>query len=99
LGSQLDPLPLFRVGSRERATMSQFPQLDFVKLSSGFHPVTWEHVKLCPWCLASNFENKITMYSQAFTPLHAFEVGTPEADQWKIVCFFLMYIFSWDTRI
>jgi hypothetical protein len=21
-----------------------FPQLDFVKPSSGFHPVTWEHV-------------------------------------------------------
>jgi hypothetical protein len=24
-----------------------FPQLDFVKPLSGFHPVTWEHVNLC----------------------------------------------------
>jgi hypothetical protein len=38
LGSQLDPLPLSRVGSRERATKSQIPQLDFVKPSSGFLP-------------------------------------------------------------
>ncbi len=44
MGSQLDPLPLFRVGSQERATKSQFPQLDFGKPSSGFHPVTWERV-------------------------------------------------------
>jgi len=27
------------------------------------------------------------VYLQAFTPLHAFEVGIPKADQWKIVCF------------
>ncbi len=38
------PSTLFRVGSRERATKSQFPQLDFVKPLSGFHPVTWECV-------------------------------------------------------
>ncbi len=44
MGSQLDPLPFFRVESRERATKSQFLQLDFVKPSSGFHPVTWERV-------------------------------------------------------
>jgi hypothetical protein len=44
MGSQLDPLPLFRVGSRERAAKSQFPQLDFGKPLSGFHPVTWERV-------------------------------------------------------
>jgi hypothetical protein len=44
MGSQLDSLPLSRVGSWERATKSQFPQLDFVKPSSGFHPVTWERV-------------------------------------------------------
>jgi hypothetical protein len=44
LGSQLDPLPLSRVGSREHATKSQLPQLDFVKPSSWFHPVTWERV-------------------------------------------------------
>ncbi len=44
MGSQLDPLPRFRVGSRECASKSQFPQLDFVKPSSGFHPVTWERV-------------------------------------------------------
>ncbi len=25
-----------------------FPQLDFVKPSSGFHPVTWERVRLSP---------------------------------------------------
>jgi hypothetical protein len=38
MGSQLDLLPLFRVGSRERAVKSQFPQLNFVKPSSGFRP-------------------------------------------------------------
>jgi len=38
MGSQFDPLPLSRVGSQERATKSQIPQLDFVKPSSGFHP-------------------------------------------------------------
>jgi len=46
MGSQLDPLPLSRVGSRERATKSQIPQLDFVKPSSWFHPVTWERVRI-----------------------------------------------------
>jgi len=40
LGSQLDPLPLFRVESQERAVKSQFSQLDFVKPSSGFRLVT-----------------------------------------------------------
>jgi hypothetical protein len=44
-GSQLDPLPLSRIGSRERATKFNFPQFDFVKPSSGFHLVTWEHVR------------------------------------------------------
>jgi hypothetical protein len=44
MGSQLDPLPLSRVGSRERASKFQLSQLDFVKPSSGFHPVTWERV-------------------------------------------------------
>jgi hypothetical protein len=44
MGSQFDPLPLSRVGSRERAPSLNFPQLDFVKPSSGFHPVTWERV-------------------------------------------------------
>jgi hypothetical protein len=44
MGSQLDPLPLSRVGSQERASKFQFPQLDFVRPSSGFHPVTWECV-------------------------------------------------------
>jgi hypothetical protein len=48
MGSQLDPLPLSRVGSRERASKSQLPQLDFVKPSSGFHPVTWERVNFPP---------------------------------------------------
>jgi len=46
MGSQLDPLSLFRVGSRERAAKSQFPQLDFVKPSSGFHPVTWDRIRI-----------------------------------------------------
>ncbi len=44
MGSQLDPLPLSRVGSQEGASKSQLPQLDFVKPLSGFHPVTWERV-------------------------------------------------------
>ncbi len=44
MGSQLDPLPLSKVGSRERASKSQLPQLDFVKPPSWFHPVTWERV-------------------------------------------------------
>jgi hypothetical protein len=44
MGSQLDPLPLSRVESRERASKSQLSQLDFVEPSSGFHPVTWERV-------------------------------------------------------
>jgi hypothetical protein len=34
-------------------------------------------LQLCPWCLISNLENKTTVYSQAFEPLHAFKVGTP----------------------
>ncbi len=38
---------LSRVGSRERATKFNFPQLDFVKPSSVFHPGTWERVKKC----------------------------------------------------
>jgi len=51
MGSQLDPLPLSRVGSRERATKFQLPQLDFVKPSSWFHPVTWERVNYPnEWC-------------------------------------------------
>jgi hypothetical protein len=27
------------------------------------------------------------VYSQAFAPLHAFEVSIPLVDQWKIMCF------------
>jgi len=34
-------------------------------------------LQLCPWCLTLNLENKIMVYSQAFAPFHAFEVGTP----------------------
>jgi predicted RNA-binding protein with PUA-like domain len=44
LGSQLDPLPLSRVGSQSVPPSLNFPQLDFVKPSSGFHLVTWECV-------------------------------------------------------
>jgi hypothetical protein len=38
MGSQLDPLPLSRVGSRERLSESLFPQLHFGEPSSGFTP-------------------------------------------------------------
>jgi hypothetical protein len=44
LGSQLDPLPLSRVGSRERATKSQFRNLTLWNPQVGFTPVTWERV-------------------------------------------------------
>ncbi len=36
MGSQLDPLPLSRVGSRERLPSPNFPQLYFGELSRGF---------------------------------------------------------------
>jgi hypothetical protein len=49
MGSQLDPLPLSKVGSRERASKFQLPQLDFVKPSSWFHFVTWECVIVACW--------------------------------------------------
>ncbi len=32
-----------------------FPQLDFVKPSSGFHTVTWERVSACPKAINSYF--------------------------------------------
>ncbi len=38
MGSQLNPLPLSRVGSRERPSESLFPQLHFGEPSSGFTP-------------------------------------------------------------
>jgi hypothetical protein len=38
MGSQLDPLPLSRVGSRERLPSPNFPQLHFGEPSSGFTP-------------------------------------------------------------
>ncbi len=38
MGSQLNPLPLFSVGSRERPSESLFPQLHFGEPSSGFTP-------------------------------------------------------------
>jgi hypothetical protein len=38
MGSQLDPVPLSRVGSQERALGPNFPQLDIGEPSSGFTP-------------------------------------------------------------
>ncbi len=38
MGSQLDPLPLSRVGSRERLPSPNFPQLHFGGPPSGFTP-------------------------------------------------------------
>jgi hypothetical protein len=38
MGSQLDPLLLSRVGSRERLSSPNFPQLHFGEPSSGFTP-------------------------------------------------------------
>jgi hypothetical protein len=38
MGSQLDPLPLSKVGSRERPSESLFPQLHFGEPSNGFTP-------------------------------------------------------------
>jgi hypothetical protein len=45
MGSQVDPLPLSRVGSRECLPSPNFPQLHFGEPSNGFHPVTWERVR------------------------------------------------------
>jgi len=42
MGSQLDPLPVLELEAKSVPPSLNFPQLDFVKPSSGFHPVTWE---------------------------------------------------------
>jgi hypothetical protein len=38
------------------------------------------------------------VYSQAFAPLHGFEVGTHKLINEKL-CVFLMYMYSWDMKI
>ncbi len=75
MGSQLDPLPLSRVGSRERATKSQFPQLDFVKPSSGFHPVTWERVTWSEVPYVAQPSTMVGLTLQSKTPI-ALELET-----------------------
>ncbi len=42
-----------------------FPQLDFVKPSSGFHPVTWERVKITTFIdLSLEYSHKFNFYGK-----------------------------------